>query len=283
MSRYEQGTPEWIEMRKEKITATDVAVILGKNPYKTPYKLWAEKMGFETPTVNNAMQFGKDNEEPARKRYIAATGHQVSPLVVEHPEYDWMMASLDGVTIDQMHAVEIKSIMSASKFGTPIPEYHKIQMDIQAACLGLITIDYVRDDGFDQEIINYRANEDIIDDNIDVLREFYRCIVTKTQPPLSDQDVVHRDDLDWISTMQRYLYLQDDVKRLQDELNCLKSHLIELSQGQPSQGGGGRLCKINRKGSIDYGKIEDLKNIDLEQYRKPDTEFWSIRSNGNTT
>jgi len=33
---------------------------------------------------------------------------------------------------------------------------------------------------------------------------------------------------------------------------------------------------IKKKGSIDYSKVGELKNIDLEKYRKPDSSFYKI-------
>jgi len=43
--KAEQRSPEWFALRADGITATDVSVIAGLNPYKTPYQLWAEKLG----------------------------------------------------------------------------------------------------------------------------------------------------------------------------------------------------------------------------------------------
>ena len=48
--RYEfikapQRSPEWFALRKDAITATDIAVISGLSPYKTPFRLFAEKSG----------------------------------------------------------------------------------------------------------------------------------------------------------------------------------------------------------------------------------------------
>ena len=47
--KAEQRSPEWFALRADGITATDVSVIAGVNPYKTPYQLWAEKLGKYTP------------------------------------------------------------------------------------------------------------------------------------------------------------------------------------------------------------------------------------------
>ena len=44
-----QRTPEWLEWRALGISASEVAVILGRSPYKTPWRLWAEKTGLVRP------------------------------------------------------------------------------------------------------------------------------------------------------------------------------------------------------------------------------------------
>ena len=39
---------------------------------------------------------------------------------------------------------------------------------------------------------------------------------------------------------------------------------------------GCKIQTINRKGSVDYKKIDTLKNVDLEQYRKPSSTYQKI-------
>ena len=38
-----------------------------------------------------------------------------------------------------------------------------------------------------------------------------------------------------------------------------------------------KLTKQTRAGSIDYASIPELKNVDLESYRKKPTTFWSMK------
>ena len=49
--KAEQRSPEWFALRADGITATEVSVIAGLNPYKTPYQLYAEKLGLYTPAA----------------------------------------------------------------------------------------------------------------------------------------------------------------------------------------------------------------------------------------
>ena len=39
---------------------------------------------------------------------------------------------------------------------------------------------------------------------------------------------------------------------------------------------GCKIQTISRKGSVDYKKIDTLKNVDLEQYRKPSSTYQKI-------
>ena len=49
-----QGSPEWLELRKNKITGTDSSVLLGSNPFKTRLELWQQKMGLKEQDACNA-------------------------------------------------------------------------------------------------------------------------------------------------------------------------------------------------------------------------------------
>ena len=41
-----QGSAAWLKWRQQGITATDAVVLLGLSPYKSVWRLWAEKVGF---------------------------------------------------------------------------------------------------------------------------------------------------------------------------------------------------------------------------------------------
>ncbi|MGH6865461.1 MAG: YqaJ viral recombinase family protein, partial [Methyloceanibacter sp.] len=43
----------WLAARKQDVTASDASTLLGINPYKTPFELWAEKTGREADAEDN--------------------------------------------------------------------------------------------------------------------------------------------------------------------------------------------------------------------------------------
>ena len=70
----EQGSAEWLALRRTKITASDAGVITQLNPWKTPRDLFFEKYGFTQVIENEAMRRGTAMEPFAREHFIKHTG-----------------------------------------------------------------------------------------------------------------------------------------------------------------------------------------------------------------
>lgn len=69
---------EWLAARKEGIGASEVATILGLNPFDTPYQMWLRKTGQIPPTEENfAMKRGHILEDAVAQFYADATGAQI--------------------------------------------------------------------------------------------------------------------------------------------------------------------------------------------------------------
>src|ERR1700743_3251665 len=105
----EQGSQEWLSWRKTVITATDCSSIMGNNPWTTAYKCWQRKVGLiEENKSNEAMERGKRLEPEARSQFTQQYGIDMTPVVVESTEYDFLGASLDGISIMGNYLLEIK-------------------------------------------------------------------------------------------------------------------------------------------------------------------------------
>jgi predicted phage-related endonuclease len=52
-----QRSPEWRLWRSQGVSASEAAIIMGRSPHKTPWRLWAEKTGLvlEQPLDNNPL------------------------------------------------------------------------------------------------------------------------------------------------------------------------------------------------------------------------------------
>lgn len=106
---FEQNTDEWLSWRRGGIGASDAPVIMGQSPWQKAPDLLRIKTGqTEERPANGAMQRGKTLEPLARRAYVSHTRIDVEPVCVQSLACPWMRASLDGMSADGRHVVEIK-------------------------------------------------------------------------------------------------------------------------------------------------------------------------------
>lgn len=177
-----QGTPQWLALRKTKITATDSAVIMGKNPWKSVQQLYDEKMSDEPPSPPNAaMQRGIELEPIARDLYEIKTGWNVQPKVVIK---DWAMASLDGID-EYGHIVEIKcpgEKVHNMALKDKIPDYYYPQLQHQMFVCDAKEMNYFSFDGLDGVIVKVKRDQEFIDCMVEKEMEFFKNLTSKIRP-----------------------------------------------------------------------------------------------------
>ena len=172
----EQGSAEWLELRRTKITSTDAAVILGVNPWKNIEKLKQEKLGVTQDYKNSAMQRGTDLEPIARKLYEDLYEIKLHPKVFVR---DFCMASVDGICDNNQHLIEIKCPGAkeyAKALSGHVAPYYYAQMQHQMYVLGLDLIYYFNFDGFFGHRIEVKREEKYIGDMIEKEKEFYDAL-----------------------------------------------------------------------------------------------------------
>ena len=73
----EMSEKQWQDARKGSIGGSDAAAIVGLNPYKSAYALWAEKSGKVEPediSMKEAVRLGHELEPYVAKRFTEITG-----------------------------------------------------------------------------------------------------------------------------------------------------------------------------------------------------------------
>lgn len=119
-----------------KITATDIPVILGSNPWKTRLELWEEKLEFRpAPELSLLMARGQRLEPEARELACQIIDINFEPVVIESTKYPWLAASLDGIGIGKnQYILEIKCPNPSTHDNAMdgrIPEYYRDQIQTQ--------------------------------------------------------------------------------------------------------------------------------------------------------
>lgn len=83
---------EWLEVRKNGIGSSEVATIVGLNPWETPYQLWRRKIGLDAPKQENAaMRNGHHLEDAVSRMWNDATGRQI----IKRSATDWIIRDND--------------------------------------------------------------------------------------------------------------------------------------------------------------------------------------------
>lgn len=140
-----QGTTEWLEWRRSGIGASDAHVAMSRG-FRTRQNLIKDKKGILTRDYQSkAMEEGHQLEPEARTLYIKTTGKKIRPACIQSSRYDWLIASLDGISDDHATAVEIKCGATTYKTveeSRVIPRYYYPQVQHILAVTGLSSIDF---------------------------------------------------------------------------------------------------------------------------------------------
>lgn len=284
--QLEQGSQEWLSFRQNKIGASDAPIIVGVSPWTTRQALWEQKVGLRSGPVKTArMQRGHDLEEPARVQFAQLMGIKVDPMVVQHREHDWMIASLDGLDKDGKCLVEIKHpgvTDHLTALEGKVPDKYKPQMQHQIAVvesmLGyqLEKSFYCSSDGEKMVAVPVERDDKYIAYLIEEELEFWRCVQNFQPPKMSEKDCLERTDEMWVAAANLLLSRRAIRKAAELDEQDAEQTLIALSGKSSARGAGIRLSRVIQKGNIDYKSIPELQGIDLEKYRKGTIEKWRI-------
>jgi putative phage-type endonuclease len=272
-----QGTAEWHEFRQKHIGGSDAAICLGESQYMTPYQLYLEKIGLGKPRqINSAMQNGIDLEEPARRAFEQSIGVSVFPVVRKSRTIDFMIASMDGLDMDEKIAVEIKCPMNMiyhqMALDGEVPAHHMPQLQHQMSVLNLESIYFFSYTVSTHKAILVRKDENYIKNIIEKETEFWNYVDKKEAPPLSEKDYAYCDSTEWKELTEEWKQLND----LEERKEAIRKRLISIAGDRNAKGNGITLTKVYRKGVIPYSTIPEIKKLNLEPHRNPPSESWRL-------
>lgn len=289
----EQRSKEWFAARKGRITGSVAGAILGLNPFMKPADVMRnmvrEYHGADREFKGNiATEYGTANEQNATNHLemfhldqpVVETGFHI------HPEYDWLGASPDGF-IGEDGVVEIKCPFGQAKKEHPQfktlmeqPHYYA-QTQIEMACTGRKWVTFYQWAPNGDAIEEHEYSQDWFNENLPKLEAFYQSYLIERELPNAQRylEPKHKeqDDVFIAELVARYSDLSDQIKALEIAKKDLLAEIVERCGERDSEISGHKLTKVERKGSIDYKKVPELDGIDLEQYRKKPSSYWSLK------
>jgi len=160
----EQRSQEWLDLRDQMITASDVASAIGENHYETPDAFIKKKVLKTKWAGNAATAHGTLLEPLVRDLYDARTGRKSHEIgLVQHRQYPWLGASPDGVTEDGL-LIEIKCPLTR-KIEAKVPKHYWPQVQLQLEITDLEECDFVqyrpaKTEGAEPEFVVVRIKRD---------------------------------------------------------------------------------------------------------------------------
>lgn len=187
---------KWLEARALGIGGSDAAVIMGMNPYKSPYQLWLEKTGQVDPpdlSGNQYVYWGTKNESNIADWFQEETGKKVKRLgTLRSKEYPFMLANVDRTVVGENAGLEIKT--------AGVRQYRKWKDDeipdaYYCQCLHYMAVtgaDYcyiaVLLGGNEAKWKRIERNEEDIQHLIIAETDFWKLVETRTPPPVDGSD-----------------------------------------------------------------------------------------------
>lgn len=130
-----QRTPEWFEVRKGLMTASDASAALGIAPFKgfkgCPREELIQKKLNNAPILGMALEHGVKYETEAAEHAMKLIGSRMFEFgLLVHDEYPWLAASPDGIT-DDGYCIEIKCPMRRKIIPGEVPHHYMPQIQVQ--------------------------------------------------------------------------------------------------------------------------------------------------------
>jgi len=276
-----QGSQKWLDLRSKYGMASEVGSLLGVSKWdpKTPLALWNIKNGITKIETNYAMEHGNKYEDEARNMFEEDMGGKWSPVVIlnnECRDEDLEVpigASLDGYREKDNSILEIKCPLKGSvselwqevSKTQRLPEQYWLQCQQQLLVaesekLYFWVYDAKSAAGLLQIVYPHKEAQ------VKIVNAWIEYFATGRPEPLPE-DLVESEDKEWLKKAKEWREINVTLQVFKEKEEKIRKDLIELSKGQSYIGGGVQLKHGMAKGRINYGKIPELQDIDLEPFR----------------
>lgn len=278
-----QRSDEWYRFRQRHIGASEVPILMGESDWSSVYELWQKKTGAiqEKKETTWYQQRGIDAEPKIKELYERRTGFKTIDRVIEYECWPVLSASLDGWVEAEKIVVEFKCPSKKkhemAKNGE-VPLCYRAQVQAQMLVSKAIKCHYVSFDIASDEIaiVTVEPNQEYQQRILERAKWFWEFVDKKIAPPfetgaLSPNDLAEIEEyLDLFHGCKKQIALIE--KRAEEYRKIIESKVTV----ENAKIGKHSVAWITRRGSVDYSKVEELKGVDLEKYRKPETRFFKI-------
>ena len=285
---------EWLVLRRKGIGGSDAAAIVGLDRYRSPFDVYADKLGLKPEIPDNeAMRQGRDLEQYVAERFMEATGKKVRRrnAILQHPEHTFMTANIDRWVVGENAGLECKttSVLNRHKFSQgEYPANYYVQcmhyMAVTGAERWYLAV-LVLNKAF--HVFTIERDEAEIQALIEAEKDFWENHVLKQVPPAPDGSEATSELIKQLfpeareraevvlfgyeDKIQQYLSLDAQVRELEQERDKIKQELqLALADAEIGRAQGYIVEWKNQvRQTLDTKKLKSEHAEIYEKYLKP--------------
>jgi putative phage-type endonuclease len=192
----ELSEEEWLARRKQGLGGTDVAAIVGVNPYRAPFDVYCEKMGLvDAQPPNDQMEYGRHNEAFALRLYRKYSGHDntltLGRRLFHHSDIPLWLGTPDAIVPHGGPGVEAKTASYYQQklhWGEPgtdeVPDWYRIQVEWYMPLVSRDVFDFAAwFAGTNFEMYRVTREEVLLEQLAEAAKRFWRDHILAQHPP----------------------------------------------------------------------------------------------------
>lgn len=281
---HNQENREKHERRKLSLGGSDAAAAVNLSPWKSPYKLWLEKLGKSPPKdldSKDFIHFGRVLEDVVAVEFMRRTGSRVARVNSQlvHPDHPFMTATIDRRLVGVREGLECKtaSVWNADEWGDKddqVPLHYLLQAAHYLAVTGWNAWHIaVLIGGNDFRRFRIERDEEFIESLITREREFWDRVQSGEPPEtVSLDDAYLRWPKDYGNPLvaspnarrayDRWMKLREEADAIEDKISGEKL-IIQQWLGDHST-----LLDIDGKTRLCTWKAQATKRISPDKVRE---------------
>lgn len=288
VSTKDMSKDDWLKWRNLGIGGSDIAAILGFNPYRNAVSVWLEKTGQMPEVVENfKMEMGR-RLEPVVADMFAERYPELkirkNNYLLQHDTIDCMLGNIDREVIDPVRGRGILEIKTTGVYnkqewtGDTVPDMYMFQLQWYLAVTGYNFGYFAVLIGGNEDFKAYyvERNDRIIATLEKKAQEFWEQVRTMTPPPIDGTDastealkILYPPD----QIILDEVYFPEDVERLAKELVEIKEQ--EKALGDRKQAIENEfksrlgIAQIGRVGdyTVNWGAVKGRTTVDNEKLK----------------
>ncbi len=296
----EQNSPEWDELRKTRITASEVHKIL-RSPKSAMVDQVRKRLGMGPQFFGNAAtSYGHEAESVAREFYEAMTGQEIATVgFFVAPDMDWLGCSPDGITFDEDSGEMILEIKCPYSRGIPVWPLREHQAQAQAQ-MGIT--------GIHKAVILYwtpaaleagDGDKGWADFPLDFDKEAWAATLEKLKAFKAELDTIMagdpaawlatagasgpseppREDYEWWVASEEWVEAKLALEEASAAEEQARRSLLDLAADKPSHGNGVKVSWVDRIGNVNWKALQKewgIKDTDVDAFRNKPVRYARI-------